>query len=50
MKQLIYLENEDVAVTFSSIGKTVIMQGGQLYTVDTNQYSSHFEPYYTKQE
>ena len=48
MKQIIYLGDENVAVTFSKLGKTVVFQNGELYTVDTAQYRNQLEPYYTK--
>lgn len=48
MKQVVYLGKENIAITFSSIGKTVIMQDGQLYTVDTVQYRNQLSPDYTR--
>lgn len=38
MKHLVFLDKEDVAITFSKIGKTVIVQNGQVYVVDTADY------------
>lgn len=38
MKHLVFLDKEDVAITFSKIGKTVIVQNGQVYVVDTSDY------------
>ena len=48
MKQVVYLGDEDVAVTFAKTGKTVIMQNRQLYVVDTDQYRDSFDPISTK--
>ncbi len=38
MKHLVCLDEGDIAITFSKIGKTVIIQSGQAYVVDTAEY------------
>lgn len=49
MKHIICLEEGDIAVTFSKLGKTVIIQNGQIYTVDSAEYRSQLpRPQYDK--
>ncbi len=38
MKHFVCFEEGDIAVTFSKFGKTVIIQNGQFYTVDSAEY------------
>lgn len=50
MKHLVCLEEGDLAITFSKIGKTVIIQNGQIYTVDSSDYRSQLPgPEYIKE-
>ena len=49
MKHTVCLEEGDIAVTFSKLGKTVIIQNGQIYTVDSAEYRSQLPgPQYDK--
>ena len=49
MKHIVCLEEGDIAVTFSKLGKTVIIQNGQIYTVDSAEYRSQLPgPQYDK--
>ena len=47
MKQIVYLGDEDVAITLGKAGKTVMVINGEVYTVNTSDYRNQLETFST---